>query len=169
MNKNAIGFCGFLFFINGEWKSITVDTRIPKHQDDEITLSNTETQNAYWMCLFEKAYAKAFRTYDVLNGMLVNDYLVDLTGGWAKMTSFVNNKDSGMDESKKKALFEEIVRSLNQKYLIGCMKYDESKLDEDFDNFGYFIINDISLIDKKGVIEHEENIKFRGWTISKSI
>lgn len=132
-NINA-GFCGFLFFINGEWKSITVDTRIPKHQDDEITLSNTETQNAYWMCLFEKAYAKAFRTYDVLNGMLVNDYLVDLTGGWAKMTSFVNNKDSGMDESKKKALFEEIVRSLNQKYLIGCMKYDESKLDEDFDS-----------------------------------
>ena len=132
-NINA-GFVGFTFFINGEWRNITVDTRVPKHQDDEITLSNTETQNAYWMCLFEKAYAKAFKTYDVLNGMLVNDYLVDLTGGWARMTPFVNNKDSGMDESKKKALFEEIVKALNQKYLIGCMYYDESKLEEDFDS-----------------------------------
>ena len=71
-NINA-GFVGFTFFINGEWRNITVDTRVPKHQDDEITLSNTETQNAYWMCLFEKAYAKAFKTYDIIHGILVND------------------------------------------------------------------------------------------------
>ena len=132
-NLNA-GFCGFTFFINGEWKNITIDTRIPKHQDDEITISNTETQNAYWMCLFEKAYAKAFKTYDVLNGLVVNDFLVDLTGGWARSTQFTNNKETGMDEPRKKALFEEIVKALGQKYLIGCMKYDDTKLEEDFDS-----------------------------------
>ena len=131
-NINA-GFCGFTFFINGEWKNITIDTRLPKHQNDEFSLSNTETPNAYWMCLFEKAYAKAFRTYSVLDQQGVNDFLVDLTGGWARMTHFNSGKDSGFDENKKKALFEEIQKSLNLKYLIGCMKYDETKLDEDLD------------------------------------
>jgi hypothetical protein len=131
-NINA-GFCGFTFFINGEWKNITIDTRLPKHQNDEFSLSNTETPNAYWMCLFEKAYAKAFRTYSVLDQQGINDFLVDLTGGWARMTHFNSGKDSGFDENKKKALFEEIQKSLNLKYLIGCMKYDETKLDEDLD------------------------------------
>ena len=129
----AAGFIGFTFFINGEWKNITIDTKIPKHQNDEISLSNTENPNAYWMCLFEKAYSKIFKTYTVLEMFGVNDFLVDLTGGWAKMTEFSNNKETGFDENKKKSLFEEIQKALEQKYLIGCMKYDDTKLDEDFD------------------------------------
>ena len=132
-NINA-GFCGFTFFINGEWKSITIDTRLPKHQNDEFSLSNTETPNAYWMCLFEKAYAKAFNTYGVLDMIGVTDFLVDLTGGYARLKEFVGGKDSGFDENKKKALFEEIQKALNQKYLIGCMKYDASKVDEEPDS-----------------------------------
>ena len=88
----AAGFIGFTFFINGEWKNITIDTKIPKHQNDEISLSNTENPNAYWMCLFEKAYSKIFKTYTVLEMFGVNDFLVDLTGGWAKITEFSNNK-----------------------------------------------------------------------------
>ncbi len=128
------GFCGFTFFIDGEWKNITVDTRLPKHQNDEFSLSNTETPNAYWMCLFEKAYAKAFGTYGVLDMIGVTDFLVDLTGGYARLKEFVAGKDSGFDESKKKALFEEIQKALNQKYLIGCMKFDASKVDEEPDS-----------------------------------
>ena len=49
------------FFYKYEWKNITIDTRLPKHQNNEFSLS--KTPDAYWMCLFEKAYAKAFTTY----------------------------------------------------------------------------------------------------------
>jgi len=78
-NINA-GFIGFTFFINGEWINVTIDTTIPRH-GDEISLSNTETANAYWMCLFEKAYAKIFKTYTVLEMKGIKDFLVDFTGG----------------------------------------------------------------------------------------
>jgi hypothetical protein len=130
-NINA-GFIGFTFFINGEWVNVTIDTTIPRH-DDEISLSNTETANAYWMCLFEKAYAKVFKTYTVLEMKGVKDFLVDFTGGWSKLTEFTNNKEMGFDENKKKSLFEEIQRALEMKSLVACMKYDESKEKEDLE------------------------------------
>ena len=131
-NINA-GFIGFTFFINGEWKNVTIDTTVPRH-GDEISLSNIETANAYWMCLFEKAYAKIFRTYTVLEMKGIMDFLVDFTGGWSKLTEFSNNKDVGFDENKKKSLFEEIQRALEIKSLVGCMKYDKTKEKEDLDD-----------------------------------
>ena len=130
-NINA-GFIGFTFFINGEWKNVTIDTTVPRH-GDEISLSNIETANAYWMCLFEKAYAKIFKTYTVLEMKGIGDFLVDFTGGWSKMTEFSNNKDMGLDENRKKSLFEEIQRALEIKSLVGCMKYDKSKEKEDLE------------------------------------
>jgi len=131
-NINA-GFIGFTFFINGEWINVTIDTTIPRH-GDEISLSNTETANAYWMCLFEKAYAKIFKTYTVLEMKGVKDFLVDFTGGWSKLTEFSNNKEMGFDENKKKSLFEEIQKALEIKSLVGCMKYDETKEKEDLED-----------------------------------
>ena len=128
----AAGFIGFTFFINGEWVNVTVDTTVPRNGDD-ISLSNTETANAYWMCLFEKAYAKIFKTYTVLEMKGIKNFLVDFTGGWSKMTEINNNKDMGFDENKKKSLFEEIQKALEIKSLIGCMKYDESKEKEDLE------------------------------------
>ena len=131
-NINA-GFIGFTFFINGEWINVTIDTTIPRHGDD-ISLSNTETANAYWMCLFEKAYAKIFKTYTVLEMKGVKDFLVDFTGGWSKLTEFTNNKEMGFDKNKKKSLFEEIQKALEIKSLVGCMKYDETKEKEDLED-----------------------------------
>ena len=131
-NINA-GFIGFTFFINGEWVNVTIDTTIPRH-GDEISLSNTETANAFWMCLFEKAYAKIFKTYTVLEMKGVKDFLVDFTGGWSKLTEFTNNKEMGFDENKKKSLFEEIQKALEIKSLVGCMKYDETKEKEDLED-----------------------------------
>ena len=132
-NINA-GFIGFTFFINGEWKNVTIDTTLPKQGEDDSFLSTTETDKAYWMSLFEKAYAKVFKTYSVLEMKGIGDFLVDFTGGWSKMTEFSNNKDMGFDENKKKSLFEEIQRALEIKSLVGCMKYDKTKEKEDLEN-----------------------------------
>ena len=86
------------------------------------------------MCLFEKAYAKIFKTYTVLEMKGVKDFLVDFTGGWSKLTEFSNNKEMGFDENKKKSLFEEIQKALEIKSLVGCMKYDETKEKEDLED-----------------------------------
>lgn len=117
------GFCGFTFFINGEWKNVTIDTRLPSHQTDDMALSTaTSNKNSIWLCLLAKAYSKLFRTYDVLNNSSIKNTLVEFTGGISKK---IDLKEK-LDDNEKKILFEEIKRCLNQKYLIGCLRFDEN-------------------------------------------
>jgi hypothetical protein len=115
------GFCGFTFFINGEWKTVTIDTNLPWYQADEMALSiATSNKTSFWLCLLEKAYAKIHKTYDVLNDVSVKNTLVDLTGGISKKISIKEK----LDDSEKKGLFDEIKRCIQQKYLVGSMKFD---------------------------------------------
>ena len=123
------GFCGFTFFINGEWKNVTVDTRLPAHQRGEFSLSRSLIPKApFWVSLFEKAYAKIFGSYTVLNNTLLKDFLVDFTGGWSKM---IRLQRENIEDKHKKFYFDEITRCINQGYLIGCMKYEETKIQEE--------------------------------------
>lgn len=123
------GFCGFRFFINGEWINVTVDTRLPWHNNDNMSLSMaTSIKGCLWLSLFEKAYAKVYKSYDVLNKVSIKNVLVDLTGGVSKK---IEVKDK-MEDQEKKSLFEEMRRCIQQKYLMGCMKYDENEEDVKF-------------------------------------
>ena len=117
------GFCGFTFFINGEWRNVTIDTNLPWYQADEMALSiATSNKTSFWLCLLQKAYSKLQRTYDVLNDVSVKNTLVDLTGGISKKITIKEK----VDDSEKKYLFDEIRRCITQKYLVGSMKFDLS-------------------------------------------
>ena len=131
VNENLMaGFCGFQFFINGEWQTVTVDTKLPCHQKGEYSLTQSKNKKGpFWVSLFEKAYAKLFGTYRVLNNTLLKDFLVDFTGGWSKMIKVP--KPSVIEEKTKKFFFDEITRCMSQNYLIGCMKLDDSKIIEE--------------------------------------
>jgi hypothetical protein len=120
------GFCGFRLFINGEWQNITVDTQLPWHQNDETALSVGEsTKTNFWLTLFEKAYAKAMGSYDALNDVSIKNTLVELTGGISKKLQI----NANVDDNEKKKLFEDLKRWVNQKYLLGCMRFNESEDD----------------------------------------
>ena len=131
VNENLeAGFCGFQFFMNGEWKEVTVDTKFPSHQKGEYSLTQSKNQKGpFWVSLFEKAYAKMFGSYRVLNNTLLKDFLVDFTGGWSKMIKIP--KPSVIEDKTKKFYFDEITRCIGQHYLIGCMKFDEGKIVEE--------------------------------------
>ena len=130
-NENIqAGFCGFQFFMNGEWKEVTVDTKFPSHQKGEYSLTQSKNQKGpFWVSLFEKAYSKMFGSYRVLNNTLLKDFLVDFTGGWSKMIKIP--KPSVIEDKTKKFYFDEITRCISQHYLIGCMKFDETKIVEE--------------------------------------
>lgn len=122
----AAGFCGFTFFINGEWKIVTVDTKLPWHQTDDMTLSvAVSNQTSFWLSLFEKAYSKIHKNYNVLNNVSIKNTLVDFTGGISKK---IQIKDK-MEDFEKKNLFDELRRCMGQKYLMGCMKYEDTEDD----------------------------------------
>ena len=133
VNENLkAGFCGFQFFVDGEWKPVTIDTRLPAHQRGEYSLSRALTpKSPFWISLFEKAYAKLFGSYSVLNDALLKDFLVDFTGGWSKMIKIPKDSNNNIDDKVKKFYFDEITRCIAQGYLIGCMKYDEDKIKEE--------------------------------------
>jgi hypothetical protein len=127
------GFCGFTFFINGEWKHVTVDTYIPCNTETEAILSNVgSSKNSIWLCLLQKAYAKIHRSYEALSDVSVKNTLVDLTGGVSKKIQILPQ----LTDVRKKELFDKIRTCLNQKYLIGSMKFDSK--DEDV-SYLYFI------------------------------
>lgn len=129
VNENIrAGFCGFQFFINGEWKEVTVDTQLPAQGTGEYSLTKSlNPKSPFWISLFEKAYAKLFGNYSVLNSQLLKDFLVDFTGGYSKMIKIPKT----IEDKTKKFYFDEITRCLAQGYLIGCLKYDESKISEE--------------------------------------
>ena len=128
------GFCGFTFFINGEWKNITVDTRLPQaNQDDCILSQATSSKHSFWLQLLSKAYAKVYKSYYNLRKVSIKNTLVDLTGGVSKQ--IIINPKINDDEVKK--MYEEIKRNLAQSNLIGCMKYEKQEGLEDV--FYYFI------------------------------
>ena len=133
VNENLkAGFCGFQFFVDGEWKPVTIDTRLPAHQRGEYSLSRALTpKSPFWISLFEKAYAKLFGSYSVLNDTLLKDFLVDFTGGWSKMIKIQRDSNNNIDDKVKKFYFDEITRCISQGYLIGCMKYDEDRIKEE--------------------------------------
>lgn len=137
VNENIkYGFCGFQFFINGEWKYVVVDTSLPIQESNEYILSNASTSRiSFWLILCCKAYAKVYRSYDVLNDVSIKNVLVDITGGTAKKVEIPQGSNfstisPSITDIDKKIIFEELRRCILQNYLIGCMKEEEIEEDD---------------------------------------
>lgn len=82
--KCAKGCYGFALNIEGNWKMIPIDDALPfikNEQGETRLLGASSVLNETWVCLLEKAYAKAYKGYDVVgNGGDVRHALTDLTG-----------------------------------------------------------------------------------------
>ncbi|PHT96888.1 Calpain-type cysteine protease DEK1 [Capsicum chinense] len=69
------------FCIQGDWVPVVVDDWIPCESPGKPAFSTSRKGNEMWVSLLEKAYAKLHSSYEALEGGLVQDALVDLTGG----------------------------------------------------------------------------------------
>jgi len=81
------------FYVEGEWVDVITDTRIPCLQEQGLSDSGEVVYNCtpvygrsgfseeMWICLIEKAYAKAVGSYEALQRVKVNEALLHLTGG----------------------------------------------------------------------------------------
>ncbi|PHT97718.1 hypothetical protein BC332_33383 [Capsicum chinense] len=65
----------------GDWVPVVVDDWIPCESPGKPAFSTSRKGNEMWVSLLEKAYAKLHSSYEALEGGLVQDALVDLTGG----------------------------------------------------------------------------------------
>lgn len=60
---------------------MVVDDWIPCESPGKPAFATSRKQNELWVSILEKAYAKLHGSYEALEGGLVQDALVDLTGG----------------------------------------------------------------------------------------
>jgi len=76
---NANGAFRIYLYLNSEWVGINIDDRLPLHH---MTPLGTwpSLDNAWWMPLLEKAFAKAYRTYDGLLGFHSRESMKTMTG-----------------------------------------------------------------------------------------
>lgn len=78
---NEEGIYTVRFCIQGEWVPVVVDDWIPCESPGKPAFATSKKGNELWVSLLEKAYAKLHGSYEALEGGLVQDALVDLTGG----------------------------------------------------------------------------------------
>jgi len=74
------------FYVEGEWVDVITDTRIPCYLDNASgdchpAYGRSPIKGEMWICLIEKAYAKAVGSYEALQKVKVNEALLHLTGG----------------------------------------------------------------------------------------
>ncbi|KAL2940680.1 Calpain-type cysteine protease DEK1 [Bienertia sinuspersici] len=78
---NEEGIYTVRFCIQGEWVPVIVDDWIPCEAPGKPAFATSRKGNELWVSVLEKAYAKLHGSYEALEGGLVQDALVDLTGG----------------------------------------------------------------------------------------
>ncbi|EXC34521.1 hypothetical protein L484_019118 [Morus notabilis] len=78
---NDEGIYTIRFCIQGEWVPVVVDDWIPCESPGKPSFATSRKRNELWVSILEKAYAKLHGSYEALEGGLVQDALVDLTGG----------------------------------------------------------------------------------------
>ncbi|XP_039143168.1 calpain-type cysteine protease ADL1 [Dioscorea cayenensis subsp. rotundata] len=78
---NEEGIYTVRFCIQGDWVPVVVDDWIPCESLGKPAFATSRNGNELWVSILEKAYAKLHGSYEALEGGLVQDALVDLTGG----------------------------------------------------------------------------------------
>ena len=83
-------------FLDGEWQSVIVDDRLPCSSQPRRPEQVADTGLAFsraassqlWVCLLEKAYAKAHGSFNAISGGEIAEALLDLTGAPTYTISF---------------------------------------------------------------------------------
>lgn len=108
------------FYVEGEWVEVITDTRIPciQNQNSGACLpiyAHSPIAQEMWICLIEKAYAKAVGSYEALQKVKVNESLLHLTGGSVQQ---FNIHDDNAADSGPDSLWRTLKSSLSQDTLI---------------------------------------------------
>ncbi|XP_056421562.1 calpain-10 [Hyla sarda] len=126
--------CRFWRF--GRWVEVTIDDRLPC-LGHKLCFSHCQDQEAFWLPLLEKAYAKLHGCYEALWAGQVADALVDLTGGMVERWSFEFAEESFREQMLSKML------DLKERCAMSCSVLRSIEGSGDPGQFHAFTITDI--------------------------
>ena len=76
-----LGVYGVMFYVNGAWTYVIIDDYFPINEEGEFYNSASKTKNEIWVQVFEKAFSKLRGSYDMVDGGIASEGIIDLTGG----------------------------------------------------------------------------------------
>ncbi|GBG77348.1 hypothetical protein CBR_g23680 [Chara braunii] len=114
---NEEGIYTFRFCIQGEWQPVIVDDWIPLNAKRKPAFAMSKKEDELWLTLLEKAYAKLHGSYEALEGGVVQDALVDLTGGAGEEID-MRNQDKQLEIASGR-LWSQLMRFKEEGFLLG--------------------------------------------------
>jgi calpain-15 len=90
---NNYGVYGVWLNVNGEWRNIVVDDNFPCMSEKQGPAFSRANGFELWVLLIEKAYAKIYGSYEIIEGGNPAIALRDLTGA-----PYENKDDVSADE-----------------------------------------------------------------------
>ncbi|PSR95355.1 Calpain-type cysteine protease [Actinidia chinensis var. chinensis] len=102
----------------GEWVPVVVDDWIPCESPGKPAFATSKKVNELWVSLLEKAYAKLHGSYEALEGGLVQDALVDLTGGAGEEID-MRSSQAQIDLASGR-LWSQLLRFKQEGFLLGA-------------------------------------------------
>ena len=122
---------------NNKWTFVTVDDYVP-FLPNGTCLICTAVDKTYWPCLLEKAYCKAFASYEVINSNALNEILMDFTGCPCDLISLAQVQ---VDE-----LWDCIVKSVEKGFLV-CF------FDENSEKAQVACVINCFVLDERGILQ----------------
>jgi hypothetical protein len=113
------GMFHFRFYRYGEWLDVVIDDYLAfwPNTNDLVFCSNKQDKNEFWTALMEKAYAKLYGSYELLDGGHVSDAFVDMSGGLCEIYS---RNHLPKNPKERDNFWEVIYESFKRESLIGC-------------------------------------------------
>ncbi|KAE8705679.1 Calpain-type cysteine protease DEK1 [Hibiscus syriacus] len=115
---NEEGIYTVRFCIQGEWVPVVVDDWIPCESPGKPAFATSKKANELWVSILEKAYAKLHGSYEALEGGLVQDALVDLTGGAGEEID-MRSPQAQLDLASGR-LWSQLLRFKQEGFLLGA-------------------------------------------------
>ncbi|VFQ77346.1 unnamed protein product [Cuscuta campestris] len=115
---NEEGIYTVRFCIQGEWVPVVIDDWIPCESPGKPAFATSKKKNELWVSILEKAYAKLHGSYEALEGGLVQDALVDLTGGAGEEID-MRSTEAQIDLASGR-LWSQVLRFNQEGFLLGA-------------------------------------------------
>ncbi|KAG6548076.1 hypothetical protein Mapa_010510 [Marchantia paleacea] len=115
---NEEGIYTVRFCIQGEWVPVVVDDWIPCEARGKPAFATSRKGNELWVSILEKAYAKLHGSYEALDAGVVQDALVDLTGGAGEEIDMTSSHVQ-LDLASGR-LWTQLVRFKQEGFLLGA-------------------------------------------------
>lgn len=120
-SNRSWGLYTIKFYINGEWRYIHLDDRIPCTPAMDYLYAHSRNKNEIWIPLLEKAFAKVFGSYENLNRGSTAAAIRTLTGSPAYSIDLSITSVGYPVRMEKPSVWPQLVKRYKEKSAMGCI------------------------------------------------